>query len=222
MFTFTETTDATDIVNQKTAGAKAYVILDKYSSGTYTPYTSTFPTGLGSDFTGFNSSSYLYHNKYLIVNPSAPCSDPKVLTGSHNWTSSANSENDENTVIIHNDTIANIYLQAFSKDFKVISGNAVATVTNPCPHTTGINSVNDDELDFNVFPNPVMDVLNIVVKNAGETLSVRVIDQLGRVVLVSSVNQTNEMKLNTNVLSTGVYFVTVTSGNKHYTRKIIK
>jgi hypothetical protein len=222
MFTFTETTDATDIVNRKTAGAKAYVILDKYSSGSYTPYTSTFPTGLGSDFTGFNSSNYLYHNKYLIVNPSAPCSDPKVLTGSHNWTSSADTENDENTVIIHNDTIANIYLQAFANDFKVISGNAIATVANPCPHTTGINSINNDESDFNVFPNPVMDVLNINVKNAGDNLSVRITDQLGRMVLENTINQTNEMQINTASLSTGVYFVSITSGNSHFTQKIIK
>jgi len=222
MFTFTETTDATDIVNRKTAGATAYVILDKYSSGSYTPYTSTFPTGLGSDFVGYNSSNTLYHNKYLIVNPSAPCSDPKVLTGSHNWTSSADTENDENTVIIHNDTIANIYLQAFSNDFKVISGNAVATVTNPCPHTTGINEFTKDESNFNVFPNPVMDVLNINVKNAGETLSVTITDQLGIKVLENTVNQTNEMELNTSGLSTGIYFVTVTSGNNHYTQKIIK
>jgi phosphatidylserine/phosphatidylglycerophosphate/cardiolipin synthase-like enzyme len=222
MFTFTETTDATDIVNQKTAGAKAYVILDNYSSGSYTPYTSTFPSGLGSDFTGFVSSNYLYHNKYLIVNPSAPCDDPKVLTGSHNWTSSANSENDENTVIIHNDTVANIYLQAFSEDFKVISGNAVVAPTNTCAATTGINSIENNESAFNVFPNPVVDVLNINVENAGENLSVRITDQLGRQVLENTVNQTNEMQINTGSLSTGVYFVTVTSGNNHYTKKIVK
>lgn len=222
MFTFSETTDATDIVNRKTAGAKAYVILDNYSSGSYTPYTSTFPSGLGSDFTGFVSSNYLYHNKYLIVNPSAPCDDPKVLTGFYNWTSSANSENDENTVIIHNDTIANIYLQAFSEDFKVISGNAVTAVTSSCTATTGIYTIESSESEFNVFPNPIINELNINVKNAGETLSVTITDQLGRKVLENIVNQTNEMQLNTSSLSSGIYIVTVTSGNNHYAKKIIK
>lgn len=222
MFTFTETTDATDIVNRKTAGATAYAILDKFSSGSYSPYTSTFPSGLGSDFVGFNSSSYLYHNKYLIVNPSAPCDDPKVLTGSHNWTASANSDNDENTVIIHNDTVANIYLQAFANDFKVISGNAIVIPTNTCAPTTGINNIENNESDYIVFPNPVIDELNISVKNAGENLSVIISDQLGRKVIENTINQTNEMRLNTATLNVGVYFVNIVSGNNHYTKKIIK
>lgn len=140
MFTFTEVPDADSIVKHANAsGAQGYAILDKFSSGSYSPYTTIFPaappSGLGSHFTGFVSGSYLYHNKYLIVNPSAPCDDPRVLTGSHNWTASANSENDENTVIIHNDTIANMYLQAFASDFKAISGTAVTPMANPCSTT---------------------------------------------------------------------------------------
>ncbi len=222
MFTFTENTDANDIVARKTAGASAYAILDNYSSGSSSPYTSILPTGLGNHFVGYVSSSNLYHNKYLIVNPSAPCDDPKVLTGSHNWTSSADTKNDENTVIVHDATIANIYLQSFAKDFKTISGNAITVPTNTCSSTTGINSINNSESEFNLFPNPVLDALNITLKNAGETLSVIITDQLGRVVLENTASQTNEMKLNTSALNTGVYFVSVISGNNHYTQKIIK
>ncbi|HTB06494.1 MAG TPA: phospholipase D-like domain-containing protein [Bacteroidia bacterium] len=160
MFTFTETTNATDIVNQKKAGATGYAILDNYSSGSYTPYTTILPGGLGSDFQGYVSSTYLYHNKYLIVNPSAACDDPKVLTGSHNWTSSADAENDENTVIVHNDTIANEYLQAFGGDFKAIAGTSVVPPKNPCV-TTGINSVSSNEAVVNIYPNPYKDGVNI-------------------------------------------------------------
>jgi phosphatidylserine/phosphatidylglycerophosphate/cardiolipin synthase-like enzyme len=154
MFTFTETTAATDIVNRKNAGAYAAAILDNYSSGGYTPYTTTLPNGLGGNFVGY-TGSYLYHNKYLIVNPSAPCDDPKVLTGSHNWTSSANSTNDENTVIVHNDTIANLYLQSFAGDFKAIKGSSLTHTVNPCP--TGINEINPVDADVYIYPNPVIE-----------------------------------------------------------------
>ncbi|MHB8259855.1 MAG: phospholipase D-like domain-containing protein [Bacteroidia bacterium] len=221
MFTFTETTDATDIVNQQTAGATAYAILDQYSSGSYTPYTTTLPNGLHSHFVGFVSSSYIYHNKYLVVNPSSPCNDPKVLTGSHNWTSSADHSNDENTVIVHDATVANIYLQAFAGDFKAISGTAVTAPTNTCS-TSGINAISNNVSTFNVFPNPFNDVVTINMENAGEALSVRITNQLGQVVLEKTAYQTNEMNLNLNELSTGVYFISVTSGNNHYTQKLIK
>jgi phosphatidylserine/phosphatidylglycerophosphate/cardiolipin synthase-like enzyme len=221
MFTFTETTDATDIVNRKTAGAYTAVILDKYSSGTYTPYTTTFPNGLSTNFTGFVSSSYLYHNKYLIVNPSAPCDDPKVLTGSHNWTSGADTKNDENTVIIHNDTIANVYYQAFANDFKVIGTHSLTPPASPCT-TTDINSIRKNQDGLSVFPNPFADEINIRFENAGETLSVRVMDQLGRLVFENTANQTNEMKLNLSVLTPGIYYMSVVSGNNKYSRKLIK
>ena len=41
------------------------------------------------------------HHKYAIVDHSEVGSDPLVITGSHNWSSSAENVNDENTVIVH-------------------------------------------------------------------------------------------------------------------------
>jgi phosphatidylserine/phosphatidylglycerophosphate/cardiolipin synthase-like enzyme len=155
MFTFTEDPDADSIVAHKTKGAFAAAILDQYSSGSDYPYTTILPNGLGSNFVGYVNNSYVYHNKYLIVNPTAPCEDPKVLTGSHNWTSSANYSNDENTVIVHNDTVANFYLQAFAGDFKAIKGTSLAHATNQCAF--GINNINLADDDIYLFPNPAIE-----------------------------------------------------------------
>jgi len=58
------------------------------------------------------------HHKYLIVDNSDPSSDPLLLTGSHNWSSSAEYRNDENTLIVHDATIANIYYQEFTERFR--------------------------------------------------------------------------------------------------------
>jgi len=224
MFTFTETTNANDIVTRKNAGVFTAAILDKYSSGSYTPYTTTLPNGLGTNFEGYIASNTLYHNKYLIVNPSAPCDDPKVLTGSHNWTSGADTKNDENTVIIHNDTIANVYLQAFAGDFKAINSThtALAITTTTCSVTTDIGAIQKTESALNVFPNPFTDEINILVSAAGKNLSVKVTDQLGRVIIENEIYQNNQMKLNTSSLSSGVYLISVISGNSHFTQKLIK
>lgn len=67
--------------------------------------------------------SKLLHHKYMIVDASLPDSDPLVETGSHNWSISANTKNDENTLIIHSERIANLYLQEFAARYHESGGN---------------------------------------------------------------------------------------------------
>ena len=58
------------------------------------------------------------HHKYAIIDAgpnSIAAADPIVLTGSHNWSTNAEDNSDENTIIIHDHTIANIYLQEFEE-----------------------------------------------------------------------------------------------------------
>ena len=55
------------------------------------------------------------HHKYAIVDANFANSDPLVITGSHNWSNNAENNSDENTLIIHDPIITNIYLQEFEK-----------------------------------------------------------------------------------------------------------
>lgn len=64
----------------------------------------------------------LLHHKYAIVDVYATASDPLVITGSHNWTSSAENINDENTLIIHCPDIANQFLQEFAQRYRAAGG----------------------------------------------------------------------------------------------------
>lgn len=59
----------------------------------------------------------IMHHKYAVIDNFAPDSDPVLITGSHNWSASANDRNDENTLIIHDETMANVYYQQFVKLF---------------------------------------------------------------------------------------------------------
>ena len=68
--------------------------------------------------------THSFHHKYAIADANSISSDPTILTGSHNWSSNAENNSDENTIIIHDATIANIYLQEFTQRF-----NELATVT---------------------------------------------------------------------------------------------
>lgn len=72
---------------------------------------------LGPHFTFDNVSQGIMHTKSMIIDQSAPESDPVLLTGSHNWSSSADIRNDENTLVFHDSTLANIYYQLFVERF---------------------------------------------------------------------------------------------------------
>lgn len=62
------------------------------------------------------------HHKYMIIDGEHPDSDPIVITGSQNWIDSAEEVNDENTLIIHDAKIANLYLQEFMARYKEAAG----------------------------------------------------------------------------------------------------
>ena len=53
------------------------------------------------------------HSKYAIGDYWPSSDNPWVVTGSHNWTASAGSINDENTLIIYDHEVANWYFQDF-------------------------------------------------------------------------------------------------------------
>ncbi|MCB0641983.1 MAG: fibronectin type III domain-containing protein, partial [Phaeodactylibacter sp.] len=107
----------------------------------------------------------ILHHKYAIVDAHLPDSDPLVITGSHNWTFSAETQNDENTLIIHNADIANIYLQEFEARWQ------------------SIVSTEESHANFSVkvFPNPADAHLFLSGVPEGAFEELRLIDLLGRV-----------------------------------------
>ncbi len=220
---FTETTDATDIVNRKSAGASAYAILDAYTSKGSTPFTTTLPNGLGSNFAAYNNATYLYHNKYLVVNPSNSCDNPMVLTGSHNWTASADAENDENTVIVHNDTIANLYLQAFAADFKTIGGTSPTKIANTC--SAGINALNNIASHVTVYPNPFNGNATISYNLLVDAnITIDVYNVMGQKISTLANGKMLEAGLHTFNFAAngaGVYLLKIQEGTNTYTTKLV-
>lgn len=72
---------------------------------------------LGTNFRETTESGILHH-KVLIADALQTDSNPVVLTGSHNWSNNAETRNDENTLILYDADIANLYYQEFSQRFK--------------------------------------------------------------------------------------------------------
>jgi phosphatidylserine/phosphatidylglycerophosphate/cardiolipin synthase-like enzyme len=85
------------------------------------------------------------HHKYAIVDQSQPLSDPQVITGSHNWSNTAETTNDENTLIIHDARVANLFYQEF---VGLLASVGVVIGVEDAATTAQV---------LQVFPNPAQD-----------------------------------------------------------------
>jgi len=109
LLSFTRNELGAAMINRHNAGVVVEGIIES-TSDQGTEYTPMLAAGIP---VFDHPSSVIFHHKYAIVDPNMPSSDPMVITGSHNWSSAAELRNDENTVIIHDATIANLFYQEF-------------------------------------------------------------------------------------------------------------
>jgi phosphatidylserine/phosphatidylglycerophosphate/cardiolipin synthase-like enzyme len=137
------------------------------------------------------------HHKYAIIDYAMDDSNPVLITGSHNWTASANSINDENTLLIHDHTLANIYFQEFSARWQNMNdGN---------PDLISENKTQKLQL----FPNPVERNFTVSASFSG-TLSI--FDTEGKLWKTQFLpNQSNQVDCSG--LPSGIYVVKLVSGN---------
>lgn len=113
------------IGKRRQAGVLTRVVVD--NEGTCSAsVVQTLVAALGTSFRESGESGIM-HSKVLIADAINIDSDPLVLTGSHNWSNNAETKNDENTLIIRDATIANLYYQDFNQRFKT----AVIIGSNP-------------------------------------------------------------------------------------------
>ncbi len=218
MLTFTRKELADSIVSKKIAGKKTRVILDNNTdSGTQFPYLQTS----GVDIR-LKAGSGMLHHKYAIVDAEPYGLEGWIVTGSHNWSSSAETRNDENTIIIKDNIIANQYLQEFTARYYEAGGNDSIRVS---VNETGSGIPENYSLSQN-YPNPFNPTTNIdfsLPKSGMVTL--KIYNMLGQEV-ATLIN--GEMKagsyniqFNGNQLSSGVYVYQIRAGsfimNKKFT-----
>ncbi|HTB32925.1 MAG TPA: T9SS type A sorting domain-containing protein, partial [Bacteroidia bacterium] len=87
---------------------------------------------------------------------------------------------------------------------------------------TGIANMADNN-SINIYPNPVNDAVSISFNNAFEG-TVKITDVLGQTVYRTDISAEggSVKKINVNMLSNGVYFITLEGNGKYYRTKIIK
>lgn len=199
---------ANKIASQITTNSlSAKGILNDTAGAGATPYF-IMRTPMTSANLKINKFNNIFHHKYLIVDQSNTASDPLVLTGSHNWSNGADQKNDENTVIVHDATIANLYYQEFSQRFK--------------DELTGIESYEAHGTAL-IYPNPARNEFFIKIDSKETTADLSLTDILGKqAASVSQANMINGVITVSDLkLPAGVYIVNVKAGERSYTSRIV-
>jgi phosphatidylserine/phosphatidylglycerophosphate/cardiolipin synthase-like enzyme len=156
----------------------------------------------GVEVATHNTDLVQLHHKYGIIDEGST-DDPLVITGSHNWTWYAETINDENIVIIHDATVANLFYQEWHARHDDVAG--VGDVPGP--------------VDLAIWPQPVSGVLNVRVPETMRGARIRLIDTAGREVLT----QAGTGALRTIDLSTcteGVYALVCEHGQQRIARTV--
>jgi len=129
-----------------------------YNSGVEVKGCIEMAATLGSEYQSFidlQMEVYSYedvpailHHKYCIVDPFNQNSDPIAVTGSHNWSSSAETKNDENTVIVHDLYVAQTFYEEFNA--RIRQANYIAEVSNEvdCKVVISNNEIIIESFDY--------------------------------------------------------------------------
>jgi len=136
----------------------------------------------------------LMHHKYLVADAGYSASDPVVVTGSHNWTISAENSNDENTLVLHDPDIATLYQAEFERRW----AETTTSTTSPA------------NMAFEVFPNPASGQL--FIRNTSTepwSGSVEIWDPAGRLCITQTISRFSGGKIELNALPTGFYVLKI-------------
>ena len=165
---------------------------------------------LGNDFKEYGELGIL-HNKFVIADPNSLADDPVVLTGTHNWSNSAENKNDENTLVIHDARVANLFYQEFTERFK-----------HGLP--LGVHEIVKMKENALFYPNPSKNVLNMdyQTEKAGET-SIELYNYNSQLVSSQFIyfnEGKSTIQLDVANLPAGIYFVKIQSDSHYEVQKI--
>jgi phosphatidylserine/phosphatidylglycerophosphate/cardiolipin synthase-like enzyme len=230
LLTFTRNDIANALLARKNAGVAVRGVMDNN-----TDQGSQFDSLLakGIDLRLDINSGQLHH-KYAVINAESSVLPQYVITGSHNWSSSAENSNNENTLIIQNNRIVNLYLQEFKARY-VESGGAATIAVNV--ERVGTVIPQQFGLDQN-YPNPFNPTTVISYHLPAQTgqagqaglssvskVSLKVFDLLGRevVTLVDREQSAGNYKITWNAtgVPSGIYFYRLQAGQSVQTKKMV-
>ncbi|KAA9327521.1 T9SS type A sorting domain-containing protein [Hymenobacter busanensis] len=196
-----------DQIQLKGIAACSEVLVNDTSSAGSGAIFRTIKQAIGNRVEYFSLNGIMHH-KYIIVDAGASQSDPTVFTGSHNWSLSANTENDENTLIVHDARVVNQYYQEFHR--RIVDENQNGVL--PCNLILATKTAKVQGSNVQVYPNPTSGKFQLRVNGASSrTATITLRDATGRVVLQQTqpLVSGQELTVDASMLKSGLYLVQI-------------
>lgn len=153
----------------------------------------------------------LLHHKYILKDVDSPTKNI-VLTGSHNWSASAETRNDENTlVLVGNQKIANLYKQEFEQRWKELT-TGLKNITPLAGVTLNFNNPSNQELNLSIKSDKVQTATIYIFSIDGKMLQSKTINMI---------EGTNNEIMNISGLSNGTYLIAISNKNGALVQKAI-
>jgi phosphatidylserine/phosphatidylglycerophosphate/cardiolipin synthase-like enzyme len=161
----------------------------------------------------------LLHHKYFITDANSSAGNKITVTGSFNWEPDASLKNDENSLIVFNARVNNLYFQEFYKRYRESGGTTIGM------QNINTKALNNFQLGQNI-PNPFNTVTKIEFEmpQAG-IVKLIVFDAFGREI-ITLVNEkrspgTYDANWNASQYPGGVYYYRLTVDGFSETKKMI-
>lgn len=109
--------------------------------------------------------------------------------------------------------------------YTVYAIDALGCVDSVQATVGNVTGINDESISqFNINPNPVIDVLNIKFNSTSNTAFVKVVSITGQIVYSEVMNSNGSFKKSIDMtnLRSGVYFVQILSDNSIITKKVVR
>lgn len=198
----------TAIFNALRRGARTRGLVDKDTATTGDEYF--YLSSRGVSMRLYNDGT-IFHHKYCVIDATNAASNPTVLTGSHNWSATAETRNDENMLVIHDPAIANIYLQEFEARWKESA-------------RVGTKEVTIEGFNATIFPNPASEMVNLSIKNdINRDIAITLSNALGQPLetrILRNVSGDTTLNYPLSNLPSGQYFISFMVDGKMITKAL--
>jgi len=219
MLTFTRDDLAQILISKKASGTKVRVLLDN-NSDAGNEFANLLNGNIDVHLKG-SAVTGLLHHKYAIVDAENAAAEPITITGSHNWSSAAETANNENTLIIHSPLITNLYLQEFTARYYEAGGTDSLFVGVE----DGVDVPSAYSLNQN-YPNPFNPTTTIQYSlNESGKVDLAIYNMLGQKVatLVNEFQNSGShiIKFDASQLASGVYLYRINANNFSAVKKLL-
>jgi phosphatidylserine/phosphatidylglycerophosphate/cardiolipin synthase-like enzyme len=204
VYAFTRTGVADSIIASHLRGVYVAGIIDNFSSS-YSPKSMMSPYLMNQLLTF--TLIYVYHHKFVIADACDNASDPTVGSGSHNWSLSAETRNDENFIVFHDADITNQFYQSF-----YASAQLLGLTIPSCSSITNVSDLNYQSPKL--FPNPVTNNFNIETSDSYTWI---IKNNLGQVLISGTQSNTDIHEL-----KNGLYLLQVTINHQNFNYCLMK